>query len=126
MNCGKKRRPLQLKEKISIKMLARDWESDSTIRNVGRQCDALMRWPDSKCVGVAAMKACSLNPDVLLVTSKWWVQMTDQPSAINIDRLRAEAGFINVKPPGHYREIHEQNQHTLEDLCIYIATRNIS
>lgn len=76
-------------------MLARDWEASSTIRNVGRQCDALMRWPSQKCVGVASMKACSLNGDVLLITSRWWVQMTDQPAAINIHRLRAEAGLIN-------------------------------
>ena len=98
--CGKKT-AITAQGKISIKMLARDWEADATVRNVGRQCDALMRWPDKKCVGVASMKACSMNTDMLLITSKWWVQMTDQPSAINIDRLRAEAGFINVKPSGH-------------------------
>ena len=74
--------------------LAADLESEPTLRNVGRETHGLMCWPDKKSQGVASMKACSLNSALLGVTSRWWVQMTAQPSAIPIDLLRCEVWWI--------------------------------
>lgn len=75
--------------------LAADFESCGIIRNVGRQHDALMRWPDAKSTGVASMKACSLNSRQLHLTTQWWVRFAEQPRAIPIDLLRSEAHIID-------------------------------
>ena len=72
-------------------MLASDWEADASIRNNSRRLGCITKWPSTKCVGVASMKACSMNGTALLLTAKWWVQMCDEPCAIGIDRLRNEA-----------------------------------
>ena len=71
--------------------LASDWESDTTLRNVGRQFGGLTKWPDTKSTGVASIKACSLNCRLLELTAVWWVQASDSPKAIPIDMLRMEA-----------------------------------
>lgn len=75
--------------------LAADLESEPILRNVGRETHALMRWPDVKSTGIASMKACSLNAKLLEITSRWWVQMTAQPSAVPIDLLRCEVWWIS-------------------------------
>ena len=74
--------------------LAADWESDTTIRNVGRQLGGLTKWPDTKSIGVPSMKACSLNSRLLEMTAVWWTQQSEQPAAIPIDMLRMEARMI--------------------------------
>ena len=70
--------------------LAADWEAVGLIRNRARQNGALTVWPDTKSQGVASMKACAMNSDLLKVTAQWWVQYCDQPASIPIDLIRAE------------------------------------
>lgn len=78
--------------------LAEIWEADSAIRNRGRQNSRLTCWPNPKCMGLASMKACSLNARVLEEVATWWVQRSDKPSSIPIGPLRNEAwGFKESK-----------------------------
>ena len=70
--------------------LAHELEADIMIRNVGREHGSLMRWVDKKTIGIVSMKTCSLNNRLLHLTALWWVQMSEKPASIPIDRLRNE------------------------------------
>lgn len=71
--------------------LAAEWEGEVVIRNRARKDGRLTAWPSVKTTGVASMKACSLNKELLLHTASWWVQFCEQPASIPVDLLRAEA-----------------------------------
>ena len=75
-----------------VGILAKDWENDSLVRNRSRHEGVLTSWPTKKTMGVASMKACSLNERVLELAALWWVRFKDVPAAIPIDLLRGEAG----------------------------------
>ena len=70
--------------------LAAEWEAVALIRNRARQNGTLTVWPDQKTAGVASMKACAMNCDLLKVTAQWWVQYCEHPASIPIDVIRAE------------------------------------
>ena len=73
--------------------LSADWEADTMLRNRGRQQGVLTTWLKPEATGVASMKAAALNHKLLEITSHWWVQLCDQPSAIPIGLLRSEVGI---------------------------------
>lgn len=70
------------------------WDQDVFLRNRGRELGRLTAWPDVKTMGVASMKACSLNVVLLEHTAKWWVVHSKLPSAIGIKKIRAEASDL--------------------------------
>lgn len=78
--------------------LAKVWEEDGLVRNRGRDAKSLTLWPSPKSVGVASMRASSMNARVLEHTATWWVQRSDLPAAIPIDAIRYEARTPKVYP----------------------------
>lgn len=80
--------------------LAERWEADALLRSRGRQNNRLSIWPSVPTMGLASMKACSLNARSLEVLAHWWVERSDRPSAIPIHHLRDEVwGFKNLASP---------------------------
>ena len=73
--------------------LASDWESDALLRNRGRANGILTSWPSKKTTGIPSMKACVQNVRVLELATLWWARIKDEPEAIKIDDVRAEARF---------------------------------
>ena len=73
--------------------LSADWEADAMLRNRGRQQGTLTIWLKPEATGVASMKVAAMNHKLLEITSQWWVQLCDQPSAIPIGMLRSEVGI---------------------------------
>ena len=68
------------------------WEEESLLRNRARLNDRLTMWPDSKSVGIASTKSCSLNVKCLELLARWWCDKNPEgPCAIPISVLRDEA-----------------------------------
>ena len=84
--------------------LASDWESDLLLRNRARSKGILTSWPDSKSTGVPSMKAAVLNARAVELATLWWARKREQPEAIRIDDIRAEARFSNMFIPKLYIE----------------------
>ena len=82
--------------------LASDWESDVLLRNRARINGLLTTWPDSKSTGVPSMKAAVLNARAVELATLWWARKREQPEAIKIDDIRAEARFSNMFIPKLY------------------------
>ena len=71
--------------------LAREWESDGLLRNRARQNGCLTMWPSPATMGVASIKACSMNAKALEILAKWWLQLEPiYAKMIPIDKLRPE------------------------------------
>ena len=76
--------------------LAHEWESDSLLRNRARQNGCMTVWPSPAAVGVASIKACSMNSKALEILAKWWLQLEPvYAKIIPIDKLRPEDSSSN-------------------------------
>ena len=51
----------------------------------------LLRWPSQQAIGVASVKALSLNTEALCILARFWTTHCKFPKAVPIDLLRAEA-----------------------------------
>lgn len=71
--------------------LAADWEADILVRNRARETQQITKWISDKAVGIASKMACALNSRTLEIVALWWVSCSDQPRAIPVNHLRAEA-----------------------------------
>lgn len=68
------------------------WEEESLLRNRARLNDRLTMWPDTKSVGIASTKSCSLNSRCLELLARWWCDKNPEgPCVIPITVLRDEA-----------------------------------
>ena len=77
--------------------LADRFESDGFLRSRGRELKRLTSWPSPALIGLASMKACSMNSKALEVMAGWWVEKADMPSSISIHPLRAEVWESKTK-----------------------------
>ncbi len=77
--------------------LADKFESDGFIRQHGREFQRLTSWPSPAQIGIASMKACSINSKALEVMAGWWVEKADMPSAVPIHPLRSEVWDSKTK-----------------------------
>ena len=74
--------------------LAAAWEGEVRIREIFRtNTSKLLAWPSRDLIGVASLKALSLNVDVVGKAMEVWGQSCQQPRTMSIDWLKQEAGF---------------------------------
>ena len=70
--------------------LAETWESKPCLRARARENGFLTMWPRPEQVGVPSSPACSLNSVPLTDMAKWWVQRSDHPCTVPIDKVREQ------------------------------------
>ena len=77
-------------------VLAKAFEGSNQVRASYRDNKGhLLRWPSPQLVGVASMKALSMNVDVLQVALQVWGEVTPVPKSMSIDFLKREATCLH-------------------------------